>query len=61
MMCQRPNCAYVHPTFANYMYKNQMKKKKGKKGGMPFGVMQMNPVHMNRGGPKPPRPDDQAN
>lgn len=30
MMCQRPDCAYVHPAFVNYLYKNQMKNK-GKK------------------------------
>jgi hypothetical protein len=37
-MCQRPNCAYVHPAFANVFYKNQIKKQnKGGKGGtMPF-------------------------
>lgn len=35
MMCQRPDCAYVHPTFAKYMYQNQMKKK-GKDG--PYGA-----------------------
>jgi len=43
MMCQRPDCAYVHPTFAKYMYQNQMKKKG--KGG-PHG-------HLPMGGPHP--------
>ena len=32
-MCQRPNCAYVHPAFANVLYKNQMKKQYKAKGG----------------------------
>ena len=34
MMCQRPDCAYVHPTFMNYLYTNQMKRK-GKKPAPP--------------------------
>lgn len=38
MMCQRPDCAYVHPTFAKYMYQNQMKKKgKGGPHSGPYG------------------------
>lgn len=23
MMCQRTNCAYVHPAFVNYLYKDK--------------------------------------
>lgn len=58
-MCQRPNCSYVHPTMASYMFKQQMKRKgKGNKGKMPFGVMSMRTG--GRNGPKPPKPDDQA-
>ena len=50
MMCQRPDCAYVHPTFAKYMYQNQMKKK-GKGKGAPHGV-HMPYAQYNPHGPK---------
>ena len=41
MMCQRPNCVYVHPTFMNYLYSNTMKRKGGKP--IPPGVRGMMP------------------
>ena len=59
MMCQRPNCVYVHPTFANFVYKNQ--KKKGGKGGPHmggFGGPHMGGPHGHA--PRKPRDNEQA-
>ncbi len=46
MMCQRPDCVYVHPTFMNYLYNNSMKRKGGKP--MPQGIRGMMPPQFNR-------------
>jgi len=44
MMCQRLDCAYVHPPLMKMMADNQ---RKGKKGGFPF-------VHKKPEGVNPP-------